>query len=114
MDFLDASAGQALISKRPILKATRNRNATTEDEDAQGFKMDKNTGKLVITDGGSKEQKKNSISSKFMHLGVLCCTYYRFIFYMVIKLLPKKMAGCMAHIVVMKMNRYLAFRNYHK
>lgn len=62
VDFLDASAGQSLISKHPIPNASHNKNSTTDDEDARGFKMDKKTGKLIITDDGSKELKRNQTS----------------------------------------------------
>lgn len=62
MDFLDSSAGQAIASKRPILKAARDRKVSQDDVHESGFKVDKTTGKLIITDDGSK--KEDTIASK--------------------------------------------------
>lgn len=56
VDFLDSSAGQAIASKRPILKAARDRNVSQDDVHESGFKVDKTTGKLIITDDGNKKE----------------------------------------------------------
>lgn len=56
VDFLDSSAGQAIASKRPILKAARDRKVSQDDVHESGFKVDKTTGKLIITDDGSKKE----------------------------------------------------------
>ncbi|KAK7079395.1 hypothetical protein SK128_009556, partial [Halocaridina rubra] len=57
VDFLDASAGQALVSKRPKVKSGQDR--AKMDENA-GFKVDELTGRLIITDESGREKESAS------------------------------------------------------
>ncbi|KAG7165273.1 RRP12-like protein [Homarus americanus] len=66
VDLLDASAGQALVSKRPTLKAARDRGASKEDGSTSGFQVDKGTGKFIIKEDNSKEKKDSVSKMDFM------------------------------------------------
>lgn len=62
VDLLDASAGQAIVSKRPVAKASLKQ--PTSDGSLRGFKMDETTGKLIIADSESIREEKGNTPSK--------------------------------------------------
>lgn len=49
-----------------MLKASRKQAAARDEDSIRGFKVDKRTGKLVITDADSKKQAKEDIPSKLI------------------------------------------------
>ncbi|XP_068203114.1 RRP12-like protein [Palaemon carinicauda] len=59
VDLLDASSGKAMVSKRPLLKASSSKSFENGKEDS-GFQIDKKSGKLIITDGKDKEEASTS------------------------------------------------------
>lgn len=66
MDLLDPSAGQAVLSKRPKLKARRPKEGSTG-----GFEVDENTGRIIIVDPEEqkgKEKEKMGSSSKLQRI----------------------------------------------
>ncbi|XP_045596456.2 RRP12-like protein [Procambarus clarkii] len=66
VDFLDSSAGQSIVSKRPVMKANYDSRSTKGDAGGGGFKVDKITGKLIITDDGSVEKTDGTTKMSFM------------------------------------------------
>ena len=60
MDLLDPTSGQAMMSKRPVLKASRSKDFDSKGEEI--FKVDPKSGKLIISEKNEKE--KESMSSK--------------------------------------------------
>lgn len=65
VDLLDPTAGQAVLSKRPKLKARRPKEGSTG-----GFEVDENTGRIIITDPDEqkKEKEKKGSSSKLWRI----------------------------------------------
>ncbi|XP_066963061.1 RRP12-like protein [Macrobrachium rosenbergii] len=63
VDLLDASAGKAMVSKRPILKASNTKRLENGKEDS-GFKVDSKTGKLIITE--ENDTKESTSKMDFM------------------------------------------------
>lgn len=64
VDLLDPTAGQAVLSKRPKLKARRPKEGSTG-----GFEVDENTGRIIITDPDEQKkekEKKGSSNIEFM------------------------------------------------
>ncbi|XP_050702743.1 RRP12-like protein [Eriocheir sinensis] len=55
VDLLDASAGQAIMSGRAAAAAARG-GGRTKARAGRGFEMDKESGKLIITENGKKEK----------------------------------------------------------
>lgn len=61
VDLLDGSANQAVVSKRPTMKATA--NGASKDKKEEHFKTDKATGKFIITDKDEEMAQDGKLAS---------------------------------------------------
>lgn len=71
MDFLDASAGQAIMSRAPkseLEAGTKKRSATG------GFAVDKDSGRLIITNPNAKQEEDSKDVLEYLH-PVSCFQY---------------------------------------